>query len=136
MKTIYFFDHESKRVTQEVSDEVADVIAEARRAEWRNEAKERYYRHIKLNKLNDRDEEIGSSEFDPEYLLVQSEEHNELRAKLKTALQSLTPEQRQLVIMLKNGISVTDIATKLGVDKSAISHMRKRIQEKIKKYLV
>lgn len=135
MTTIYFKDANGQKVSVEVTDEVAVADAEMRRAEWRNDAKERYYRDPKLSNLNDHDEELTAKDSNPEDKLIAYEDKLEMSAKLAAALKTLTPEQIELVKMLKAGMSVTEIAARLGVDKSAISHRRKRIQEKIKKFL-
>lgn len=142
MTTIYIKDADGKKVAVQVTDEVAAADAETRRAEWRNEAKQRYYCGRTLDTLTDdaieyRQEKPESRLMtaSPEDEHIAADERADLKAALTAALKSLTPEQIELVKMLKSGISVNAIAAKLGVDKSAISHRRKRIQEKIKKFL-
>ena len=135
MTTIYIIDADGKKLAVQVTDEVAAAECETRRAEWRNDSKEEYYRDKKLGNLNDHDEELACEQSNPEAMRIAAEERAGLRAALTAALKTLTPEQIELVKMLKAGLSVNAIAAKLGVDKSAISHRRKRIQEKIKKFL-
>lgn len=135
MTSIYIIDADGKKVIVDVTDEVAEADTQTRRAAWRNESKERYHRDTKLIELNDRDEQLGCDTSNPETILLVAEEQTERRGKLVAGLKSLTTEQLCLVKMLKQGMSVTEIAEKLGVDKSAISHRRKRIQEKIKNFL-
>lgn len=135
MTTIYFKNRDGRRVAVEVTDEVAAADKETRRAAWRNETKERYYRDQELHDLNDHDEELACEQSDPEVIHIAVEEQAERRTALLAALNELTSEQIELVKMLKSGMGVTEIAAQLGVDKSAISHRRKRIQEKIKKFL-
>jgi RNA polymerase sigma-70 factor (ECF subfamily) len=56
--------------------------------------------------------------------------------RLKDAVCFLTAEQKDLVRrVFFNGEKITDIADKLGVDKSAISHRLERILAKLKKSL-
>ena len=135
MTTIYIKDADGRKIAVKVKSAVAIADVETRRAAWRNEAKELYYRDPKFQDLNDKDEELTCEIYNPELVMIAAEERAERRAKLSAALKSLTPEQIALLNMLKKGMSIAEIAAKLNVDKSAISHRRKRIQEKIAKIL-
>lgn len=135
MTIIYFKDANGQKVSVEVTEEVASAYTETRRAEWRNDAKEEYYRDKKSGNLNNHDEELTAKDSDPSERLIADEDKLDQRAKLSAALKALSPAQISLVRMLKSGMSVTLIASKLGVGKTAVSNMRVRIQEKIKKYL-
>jgi len=135
MKNYYFKDHNGTKVNIEVADDIAYALEVLRRAEWRNDAMEKYYRENRLSGYNDKDAELGSNQFNPEVILLEREYQTELRHNLAMVFKSLTKEQIRLVTMLNNGISITKISDKLCVGKSAVSHMRKRIQEKIKKFL-
>lgn len=136
MTIIYFKDADGQKVSVEVTDEVAAVDLDTRRTAWRNDAKEKYYRDKKSGNLNDHDEELTAKDSDPSEKLIADEDRLDQRAKLSAALKTLSPAQIDLVRMLKSGMSVTAIADKLDIDKSAVSHRRKRIQEKIKKFLI
>lgn len=60
----------------------------------------------------------------------------EKRDKIKRALQSLTPDQFELLIRVRvKGESVTQIASEDGVGKPAICNRMKKIEEKIQKFL-
>jgi RNA polymerase sigma factor (sigma-70 family) len=135
MTKIYIKNDEGQRIYIEVTKEVANADTEFRRAEWRNDAKEKYYRDPKLHDLNDKDEELACEEHNPERKIIVAEEKKEFRAKMIAALKSLTPEQLELVKFLKAGKTITQIATHFGVSKAAVSQMRNRIQEKFKKFL-
>ena len=139
--TIKYFD--GKKVIEiEVDAEMAvgyeKIKRECDRSEWRQDKRiERHHAKISLDQMS---EDVG---YQPESLTVANplegfvarEERQERKVKLDAVLADLTPEQKALVRMLKKGMSVTEIADKLGVGKTAVSNMRIRIQEKIKKYL-
>ena len=133
--SIYMVDANGKKVNVTVSDEVAVAEAETRRAEWRNDAKEEYYRDKKRHSLNDKDEESGSNLHNPEAMLIAAEDKIDRQSKMLAALKMLTPKQSQLVKMLKAGMNVTDIADKLKISKAAVSKMKKAIQEIFKSFL-
>jgi len=106
------------------------------RAELRNNAKEWYYRYQPpLGDANENDGDIEAIGLNPEDICIASAESRERKKKLVAVLKTLTPEQSCLVEMLRQGVSVTEIAKKLGVGKTAVSNMRARIQKKIAKIL-
>lgn len=135
MTKIYIKNDKGQKIYIDVTNEVANADTECRRAEWRNDAKEKYYRDPKLHDLNDKDEELACEEHNPERKMIATEEQKELRVKMISALKSLTPEQLELVKLLKAGKRITEIASLLGVSKASVSQMRSRIQEKFKKFL-
>lgn len=142
MRTIYFIDHAGKRITQEVTDEVADAIIETRRAEWRNDAKERYYRGRTLSTLTDdaieyrqgrAESRLMAASCEEEY--IATEDKADKRAKLLIALESLTPTQKELVKLLKKGMSISEIARQWGKHHTTISEIRKAVQKKFEIFL-
>jgi DNA-binding NarL/FixJ family response regulator len=126
----------------EVTDEVANALAETRRAIWRNDAKERYYRGRTLDTLTDdaielRQENLErnlvAASTEDEY--IEREEAEERQAKMAAVLKTLTPEQIKIIQMLQKGMTVGEIAKAEGVDHSAIAHRRQRIQKKFQEFL-
>jgi len=116
----------------------AEAIIAMQVAERRDEDKKRYYCPNSLDVYSDKNNELICEAHNPEDILIRAEEVSQGMSqadKLVEVMKSLTLEQYELVKMLKSGMSVTAIAEKLGVTKSAVSNMRVRIQEKIKKLL-
>ena len=135
MTEIYIKNAQGQKIVVEVSDDTAKVMLECRRAEWRNNAKEEYYRNPILNDLNDKDEELGCELYNPERMMLAAEKKAEQQAIIIKVLKSLTPEQLNLVKLLKKGKSITEIAKLWGVSKASVSQMRYRIKEKFIKTL-
>jgi DNA-binding CsgD family transcriptional regulator len=135
MTTIYFKDKDGHKVAVEVTDEVAAADTETRRAEWRNEAKERYYRDAKLQDLNDKDGELACEEFNPERMTVAVEESRDLRTGMKAVLKTLTPRQTQVLTLLKSGKTCLEISALLGVSKQSVNDVRNALKEKFKVFL-
>jgi len=65
--------------------------------------------------------------------IIERQERNTYRAKLKAFLLALTLEQSEVVIMLRRGMSVSDIAKAKGIAQSSVWQMRERIQKKFEK---
>jgi DNA-binding NarL/FixJ family response regulator len=133
MKQVYIKEN-SKKVFVDVTEEQETVITETRRAIWRNESQERYYRAASLDAMTDSDMRTSSMAANPETIYIAAEEARERKAKLAAALKTLTPEQTRLVRLLMKGLSGSEIARMLGKDKRSVSDMKIRVQEKIKKY--
>jgi len=114
--------------------ELQAAYMELIRAELSNNAKQWYYRHdLPFDVMNDEDEELEAFGANPEEICVTHEETLSHKKKLAAVLKKLTPQQSALVEMLRDGVSVTKIAARLNISKAAVSQMRNRIQEKIKK---
>jgi RNA polymerase sigma factor (sigma-70 family) len=129
MTTIYIKDARGLKVQVEVTDEQAAVMTECRREEWRNNAKEQYYRQASLDGMTDKNAEVADSSDNPLDAMVAREERADRSARICAALGSLTAEQKRLIQMLKRGKSETEIAEALGVNKSSVCRMRQRVQK-------
>ena len=128
----------NKVIEVEADERLAAGYKEIQRYEDRIEKRRK--RHESIIPLSAIEDERGYqfadlSVADTLEMIIEREELEKRSTKLKRVLASLTPEQKTVVALLRQGVSVTEIAQRLGVDKSAVSHMRKRIQEKIKKVL-
>lgn len=136
METINYYNGQTI-IPVVVTHLVAEAYRQMKRDEWRISKREaRYHARMSPNQFDDESEcFVDISASDPLEILIEREDREERRVKLNMLLQSLTSEQTILVKMLKRGMAVTEIAAKFDVDKSAISHMRKRIQNKVEKYL-
>ena len=135
MTTIYIKDGNGRKVTVEVEEAVAEQMTDCRRAEWRNEAKERYYRDPKMHNLNDHDEEYGSDEQNPETRHIAGEERRDRRAKMLAVLKTLTPKQLEIVKLLKSGMTVSEIARHLNKNQKTVYEAYESIQKKFKEFL-
>jgi DNA-directed RNA polymerase specialized sigma subunit len=142
MTTIYIKDARGLKVQVEVTDEQAAVMTECRREEWRNEAKERYYRGRTLSTLTDDAVEFRQEKLErnlvvesPEDAYIAAEEREDRAVRINAVIGTMTDEQKRLVKMLLSGQSVTEIAEALGVGKSAVSNMRIRLQKKFEGFL-
>ena len=134
MKRVYVKENGNK-VFAEVADEVESALTETRRAIWRNEAKERYYRGASLDAMTDKDKRVCGAASDPEEICIAAEERLEHRAKLAAALKSLTTRQAEVVKLLLKGKSVTGIAEFLGVTKQSVNDIRQAVQKKFKEFI-
>jgi DNA-directed RNA polymerase specialized sigma subunit len=122
----------------EVTFDIAAAYKESLREEWRSDKRaERHQTAISLTQMEDENGYQATDLAAPDALTVlcAAEEHEELRSKIKTALATLTPEQMNLVKMLKSGMSIGGIAKVLGVSHPAVSQMRARIVNKFDKVL-
>lgn len=142
MTKIYFRDSNDKKVEIEVCDKVAKTMRDCRREEWRNDAKERYYRGRTLSTLTDDAIEFRQDKPErnlmvnsPEERLIAEEERKELRIGLKKRLETLTERQKQIVSLLYKGFTITEIAKLLNVTKQSIYDIRKAIQNKFEDFL-
>lgn len=135
MTTIYFQDKDGRRIAVEVTEAVAVADIETRRAEWRNEAKERYYRNPKLQDLNDKDEELACEIHNPEKILIAAEESTDLRTRMQTVLKTLTSRQIQVLTLLKSDKTCLEISEILGISKQSVNDIRNAIKEKFKVFL-
>lgn len=122
-------------VTGEVSEVEVDaglgeLLVDFDRQQYNNDHKETR-RHVSLDGM-DYEGELFVSEADT----AGEAECREDAARLLSAMEALSPAQRELVLKVYfNGKSVTSIADEEGVDKSAISHRLERIYRKLKKIL-
>lgn len=135
MKTIYQKDNYGNRTAFEVSDDIADTLAKTRRAIWRNDAKERYYRAASLDGMTDYDKRTSCQAVNPEDIYIAAEQQSELREKLIAALKLLTPEQARLVGLLQKSLGIREIARLLGKSHVTVLEMRKAIQKKVERFL-
>jgi DNA-binding NarL/FixJ family response regulator len=139
---VYFKDASGQKIEIEVTDEVAKTMQECRREEWRNEAKERYYRGRTLSTLTDDAIEFRQEKQErslmvesPEEKLIAEEERNVLRVELNKRLETLTKRQRQVLNLLCKGLTITEIAKQLNVTKQSVNDIRKAIQNKFEDFL-
>ena len=134
MKNVYVKNN-GKNVSVSVTDEMEAVLTETRRAIWRNEAKENYYREVSLDAMTDKDERTVSAELNPETIVIATEKRKEGRTKLAAALKTLTTEQARLVILfyVKN-MPLNEIAEYYGVTYQAVQNRLKKILDKLKKF--
>lgn len=142
MTKIYFKDANGQKIEIEVTGEVAKTMRECRREEWRNDAKERYYRERTLSTLTEDAIEFRQDKPErnlmvesPEEKLIAEEEKNELRIGLNKRLETLTDRQRQVLSLLYKGLTVTEIAKQLNVTKQSVNDIKKAIQNKFESFL-
>ena len=135
MKTIYFKDRRGRKVFMEVSEDVEKVLKEGRQSEWRSEAKEEYHRDLKLQDLNDKNEELGCERLNPENVCIEKENTKILRSKMKKAYAALTLRQKQVLKLLESGKSCLEISVILGIKKQSVNDIRNSLKEKFKKFL-
>ena len=142
MIKVYIRNAAGQKVTVEVTDEVAEAMKESYKAELRNDAKEKYYRGRTLDTLSDdavelrRDRpERGLMTASPEDEYIAAEERSDYRARLLTALKSLTAIQFELVKMLRKGLTVTEIARLWGKNQKTVYECYEAVQKKFKEFL-
>lgn len=114
----------------EVDERLGGMLLDLDRQQENNDQKETR-RHFSLNGMDYEGELFASAE-DTEKAV----EHREDMARLFSAMEALSPSQRELVKKVYfEEQKITDIAAEEGVDKSAISHRLERIHKKLKKIL-
>lgn len=140
MKTIYFIDGQGKRVSVEVSDEVATEYHKSRQEQWRGDAYEHYHT-ILLDRITEMGHEFAdeSSNVEQQYIEKLDEARRQkLLRKLRKVLPQLTEIQRttihKLFVLNK---TQADIAREEKISEQAvsdrISHLYARIKKLIKK---
>ena len=134
MQEIFYRDTNGRKVSVLVTDEVATAMREARRVEWRTDAKAHYH-NVSLQSLEEAGYQLADTSPDCLESLIMREERADKHRRLKQALSTLTPSQKQLVFLLyvKN-VSIKDIAKKFDTTYQAIQNRRKKILEKLKKF--
>ena len=114
----------------EVDEHLGGMLLDLDRQQYNNDQKETR-RHFSLNGLDYEGDLFASAE-DTE----RGAEHREDMARLYSAMEALSPSQRELMKKVYfEERKITDIAAEEGVDKSAISHRLERIHKKLKKIL-
>ena len=114
----------------EVDERLGGMLLDLDRQQENNDQKETR-RHVSLDGMDYEGELFASAE-DTEGAV----EHREDMARLYSAMEALSPSQRELVKKVYfEERKITDIAREEGVDKSAISHRLERIHKKLKKIL-
>ncbi len=138
MGKIYFINAHGKRVSIEVSEEIAKQYRESLREEWRGDAYEKYYTKS-LDGVIEAGRDFEDEQADTEELYVLKEERKEQAAlidKLKTALPLLTELQRQTIHKLFDlNMSQSEIAREEGVAHQVINKRVARIFSQLKKFL-
>lgn len=137
MKQIYIKDSQGKKISVEVSDEIAKNYRESLQEEWRGDSYASYYT-TSLDSIIDagHDFEDKSTNIEEQFLEKEEERINNLRLKsLHKAIDSLLPEQKELLTQVYfMGVSQRKIAENEGVDESTISKRMERIYKRLKKF--
>lgn len=137
MAKIYFINAQGKKVSVEVSEEIAKQYRESLREEWRGDAYEKYYSKSLEGIIEaGRDFEDEQNDVEESIVKAETERIKNLRLEnLHKALDSLLPEQRELLMEVYfNGITQREIAEREGVDESAVSKRMERIYKRLKKF--
>ena len=114
----------------EVDERLGGMLLDLDRQQYNNDKKETR-RHVSLDGMDYEGELFVSAE-DTEG----EAERREDMARLYSAMEALSPSQRELVEKVYfEERKITDIAREEGVDKSAVSHRLERIHKKLKKIL-
>jgi len=137
MKTIKYRMADGTVVDVEVSEEVAQSLKEMQREEWRQDKQvKRNEMPISLTQMEDENGyQLVDYASDPLDQMIEKENRAERRAKIIEELKSLTPEQLDLVKMLYQGMTLTEIADKRGVSKQSVSEAKERLKKRFEKFL-
>ena len=137
MKQIYIKDSQGKKISVEVSDEIAKSYQESLQEEWRSDSYASYYT-TSLDKIIEagHDFEDTNANIEEQYFDKEIDKINKSRLKiLYKAIDSLLPEQKNLIIQIYfKGVTQRKIAEKEGVDESAISKRMERIYKRLKNF--
>lgn len=138
MATIYFKDEQGKKVSVEVSNEIAKQYRKSLQKEWRNESYESYY-STSLESIMESGHDFADEKTDTEELFLEREEKVKLKVlmrKFRAALPFLTELQRSTIhkIFVMN-MSQAEVARKEAVSEQAVSDRVKRLFAKLKKLI-
>ncbi|MDR3540699.1 MAG: sigma-70 family RNA polymerase sigma factor [Desulfosporosinus sp.] len=118
-------------VEVEVSDDIGEISIELDRGIYNVDHRETR-RHNSVENLQEQGIQLIDDGKNVELII----EKHEMCETLKNVLDKLLPQQRELIQkVFFEGVSVSDIARKEGVDKSAISHRLNRIYQQLQKLL-
>ena len=134
MTTVKYFDGENV-IEVEVTEKFAAQYKEMYREEDRIDKKEKRLKALSLEQLAEDGREIEELLTNPLDAMIEREERSKLSEGLKAALVTLTPEQQELVRLLKSGNSMRETARMLNKNFRAVWNMRERIQKKFKEFL-
>ncbi len=138
MKTIYFIDGQGKRVSVEVSDEVAAEYHKSRQEQWRGDAYEHYYT-TSLDRITETGHEFADENSNLEQLYIEKldeAQRQKLLRKLKSVLPQLTEVQRSTVYKLfVLNMTQADIAREENAARSTIKERVDGIYNKLRKLL-
>ncbi len=138
MTKIYFIDGDGKKVSIEVSDEIAQQYKESMREEWRNDAYEKYYSKS-LDGIIEAGHDFEDTQMNTEEQFIEREKSRERQAmlkKLKTVLPCLTDLQRQTLHKLfVLNMSQAEVAREEGVAQQVVNKRVARIYAQTKKFL-
>ncbi len=136
MAKIYFINAQGKKVSVEVSEEIAKQYRESLREEWRGDAYEKYYTKS-LDGIIEAGSDFEDKSLDVEETIIKTEQEHIKNFRLKNlhkAMDSLLPEQRELLSKIYfGGVTQREIAEQEGIDESAISKRMERIYKRLKK---
>ena len=114
----------------EVDDSLGEMLLDFDRQQYNNDQKETR-RHVSLDGM-DYEGELFASADDTE----SEAERQEDMARLFSAMEALSPAQRELVKKVYfEGRKITDIAREEGVSEAAIRNRLKKIHLRLKKFL-
>lgn len=138
MKHIYIKDTDGRQVIVEVTEEVAQAYRESLRAEWRENARERYHT-ISLDAATDAGHEFADGDEGIEERLPREEDdaaRQALLKKLREAVEHLTPLQRATLHKLYVlHMSQREIAIEEGVTEATVSERITNLHNRLKKIL-
>ena len=119
-------------VEVEVDDSVGEMIVELDRVEYNNNHKETR-RHCTLSVKGDSGHWLEDNENNPDNFVP---EQDEADCKIKKALDSLTDNQRDVVIAVHfMGMTLTDFAERRGITKQSAHERLEGAMKKMKKVL-
>lgn len=134
MQEVFYRDTNGRKVSVFVTDEVAKAMQDARREEWRTDAKAHYH-NVSLQSLEEAGYQLADTSPDCLESLILREDKADKHKRLKQALSTLTPSQKRLVYLLYvKCLSIKEIAEKFDTTYQAIQNRRKKILEKLKKF--
>lgn len=114
----------------EVDESLGELLVDFDRQEYNNDHKETR-RHISLDGM-EYEGELFASAADPVSEVLEREE----LARLRRAMETLTPKQRALVLKIYfNKESIATVARAEGVDESSIRERLRWIYKKLKNFL-
>ena len=138
MKKIYIKDSQGKKVSVEVSDEIAKNYRESLQEEWRGDSYASYYT-TSLDSIVDAGHDFADENADIEKIFLEKEAQAErkiLMVKLKAALPYLTDLQRKTIHKLfALNMTQAEIAQEEGVLRCTIKERVDGIFTKIKKLI-
>lgn len=143
VKVKLFSDRRHYTVIEVYEDEV-EKVREANRMTWQEDKEEERRRKrlekdgitlCSLDKTDADGDDIPDGKMNAEEMMIENETERETYRELHNAIKTLKPRQQKIIYLVYfQNVNQKEVAEKLGITESALSHALSVIYDKLKKY--